>query len=125
MRKNKCIKAAINIALKSKCHVKHGCIIINNKGTVISEACNSYNYLNESHLNPPYEKGRKIRCSSHAEENALRIVNPKQLIGAKMYVVRVSSEGNTMLSKPCNRCTVICNKYMNNFGLRCVFYSED
>ncbi len=124
MRKNKYIEAAKAIALKSKCHVKHGCIIINNKGNVISEACNSYYRYNKTGLNPPYEKGIKIRCSSHAEENAFRNVNHNLLDGAKMFVVRVSSSGDTMLSKPCERCMILCNKYIDNYGLKCVYYSD-
>lgn len=116
--------SAIEIAKKSDMRVKHGCIIIDNKGTIISKACNKMlNFDTEKIKN----RDQYLKVSYHAEENALKQVNPKKLFGAKLYVVRYGNSDSNffMNSKPCNRCTIIIDKYMKKYGLKNVFYSVE
>ena len=116
--------SAIEIAKKSDMRVKHGCIIIDNKGTIISKACNKMlNFDTEKIKN----RDQYLKVSYHAEENALKQVNPKKLFGAKLYVVRYGNSDSNffMNSKPCNCCTIIIDKYMKKYGLKNVFYSVE
>ena len=84
---NEIMLHAANIAIKSDMRSKHGCVIVDKKGNIISAAHNSaINITDKSNLDKTYKKGNKI--SRHAEENALRMVDPKKLDGAKLYVVR-------------------------------------
>ena len=118
---------ALEIAKKSDMRSKHGCIIIDNKGNIISSACNkTINISSETCMKRNFDKGVKI--SRHAEENALRNVDQKKLYGARLYVVRwgvVSSNPTFMNSKPCDRCTKIINSCMKKFGLKVAYYSSD
>ena len=116
------IMDALDIAKKSDMRAKHGCIIIDNKGNTISKACNK-SKLTKFEF---YDKYNKM--SAHAEECALNQVNPKKLYGARLYVVRYGyNEGCPLImnSKPCKRCQIIIEKYMNKFGLKCAYYSSD
>lgn len=118
---------AIEIAKKSDMRSKHGCIIIDNKGNIISSACNRTLHISsEQYIKDNFHKG--IKVSRHAEENALRNVDHKKLYGARLYVVRwgvISSNPTFMNSKPCERCTKIINTCMKKFGLKVAYYSSD
>ena len=191
---NEIIIHSMEIAKKSDMRSKHGCIIVDNKGTIISKACNKtiftsndkikqYNIAREaksrvamldsgrenamkdhniareaksnvewldsgiendmkesSHcrvglrLNSGYSgysnrrSPKNIKISYHAEENALRNVDPKKLCGARLYVFRwtnIDTKPNCMNSKPCKQCTVIIESCMKKFGLKTVYYSSD
>jgi deoxycytidylate deaminase len=130
------IKYALTIAEKSDMKNKHGCVIIDKKGSIISAEYNKMIYIkNISEFHNRFRKGMKM--SIHAEENALRNVDKKKLDGAKMYVVRrgygefINENGNTiknpicMNSKPCERCTTIINMFMKKHGLKIVLYSTE
>lgn len=119
----KIIDEIIEIAKKSDMRTKHGCIILDKKGTIISKACNtSLNISKEKFKN--FNKNTKI--SYHAEENALKNVDKKKLYGARLYVVRYGYFENNpeiMNSKPCEKCTRIINNCMKKYGLKYVYYS--
>jgi len=121
------IRYALKIAEKSDMKCKHGCVIIDKKGSIISAQHNKMIYVpNIKELNKKFQKGKKM--SIHAEENALRNVDQTKLNGATMYVVRKGCEENNLLcmnSKPCKRCTVIINVFMKKHGLKNVMYSSD
>ena len=59
--------------------------------------------------------------SYHAEINAMRKVGfcKRILKGATLYVVRINTNGELVMSKPCERCEKICKKY----GVK-VYYSS-
>lgn len=124
---NAIMQHAANIAEKSDMRSKHGCVIVDKKGNIISAACNNaINLSVKSDLDKTFRKGNKI--SRHAEENALRMVDPKKLHGAKLYVVRWGIKPHNPLfmnSKPCARCTAIIEACMKKFGLKTVFYSSE
>jgi deoxycytidylate deaminase len=115
---------AADIAQRSDMRTKHGCVIIDNKGTIISTAYNKT--LNISpHKLKEYDRSNKI--SRHAEENALRHVDRRKLSGARLYVVRsenTSINNCFMNSKPCKRCSDIIESCMRRFGLKAVYYSS-
>tara|TARA_B110000037_G_scaffold201324_1_gene242583 strand:- start:513 stop:959 length:447 start_codon:yes stop_codon:yes gene_type:complete len=113
----------IEIAKKSNMRCQHGCIIEDNKGNVISRACNRSNYLPERHIE---DFKKKALFSKHAEETALKNVDKTKLKGAKLYVVRWSDIHNCFMnSKPCNKCTSIIISYMNKYGLKVAYYSTN
>ena len=114
------LQDAKETAEKSNMRVQHGCVIVDAKGNIISRAYNKYQDLHK--INYPWTKGQQLSC--HAEENALKQVDRKKLDGAKLYVVRISYCGEFMNSKPCERCTVIIQKFMNKYGLKNVYYSQ-
>jgi len=126
---NEIMMIAIEVAKKSDMRCKHGCVIIDNKGNIISTGYNkmipaSCNILK---LNLYKEDFERCKLSRHAEENALRNADPRKLCGAKLYVVRWGNKDNNplfMQSKPCKRCTLIIESCMKKFGLRVVYYSN-
>jgi len=126
MHKNdlKLLNFAANIAQRSDMRTKHGCIIIDNKGNIISTAYNKTLNLSSEKLKK-FDKNNKV--SRHAEENALFKVDKRKLFGAKLYVVRTVSlnenENILLNSKPCEKCKNIIEKYMKKFGLKKVYYT--
>lgn len=121
---NLILQIAIEMAKKSDMRTKHGCIIIDYKGSIISKACNK-NLIVSSKQFDNFTQNTKV--SYHAEENALKNVDPKKLNGAKLYVIRYGFQENNPLlmnSKPCKKCTCIIEKYMKKYGLKTVYYSQ-
>jgi deoxycytidylate deaminase len=121
---NLILQIAIEMAKKSDMRTKHGCIIIDYKGSIISKAYNK-NLIVSSKQFDNFTQNTKV--SYHAEENALRNVDPKKLSGAKLYVIRYGFQENNPLlmnSKPCKKCTCIIEKYMKKYGLKTVYYSQ-
>jgi deoxycytidylate deaminase len=120
---------AIELAKKSDMHSKHGCIIVDNKGNIISSGFNKFIYLKKyKYFNQSYDTdpSNKIKISVHAEENALRLADPKKLKGAKLYVIRwgvIPTNPIFLNSKPCHRCQSIIQSCMKKHGLSCVLYS--
>lgn len=55
----------------------------------------------------------------HAEEAALRMVNPDVLRGSTVVVVRLDSSGEPALSKPCPN----CERILAEAGVRKVMYT--
>jgi len=119
---NKILDIALNIAKKSDMRCKHGCVIIDNRGNIISTAFNNSIITSKDKL---YSINKCHNITIHAEEKALRNVDHKKLLGAILYVVRydILTEEDFMNSKPCKRCTIIIEKYMKKFGLKKVYYT--
>jgi hypothetical protein len=64
------------------------------------------------------------KMTIHAERAALKAVGDFTLLrGAVLVVVRIGRGGNLMSSKPCHECQCHCEKAMDKYGLRCVYYS--
>lgn len=119
------LQEAINEAEKSEMRSRHGCIIVDSNGALISKAYNKYEGIPEHQLKHT-TKNKAIRYSRHAEELALNNVDRKKINGAKLIVIRLScdkSENLFMNSKPCSRCTIIIDKFIKKFGLKSVYYS--
>jgi len=109
---------AADIALKSNLRSKHGCIIIDKKGKIISKAHNKAIVFEK---NIKYVKTNIV--TYHAEESALKNVDKTKLNGASLYVVRNIGNGCFSCSKPCQKCENIINSCMQRFKLKYVFYS--
>jgi len=116
---------AADIAQRSDMRSKHGCVIVDSKGSIISAAYNKTLNIS-SHKLKVYDRNNKV--SRHAEENALRHVDKRKLCGARLYVVRsggcINTDHYLMNSKPCKRCTDIIETCMRKFGLKVVYYSS-
>ena len=115
---------AADIAQRSDMRTKHGCVIVDYKGSIISVAYNKTLNI-PPHKLKEYDRSNKI--SRHAEENALRHVDRRKLCGARLYVVRSENtnlENCFMNSKPCKRCSAIIETCMRKFGLKVVYYSS-
>ena len=115
----------VEIAKKSDMRCKHGCIVVDKNGKIISEAHNKRNGLPDKHIDDP--KKRPF-FSSHAEETALKKMNRQDLDGATLYQVRYGQFHKNpvfMNSKPCPKCTPIILACMKNYGLKKAYYSTD
>lgn len=93
MRKNKYLAMALEIAAKSKCRHRHGCVIVKN-GRVISKATNKKigdpaTAWRVSHIHAEF--GAVIAAGSHA-------------VGSHVYVARLTTLGEPAPSKPCKKC---------------------
>ena len=115
------VDEAMNLAKNSTMRSKHGSIIIDKKGNVISSAWNTAT-LGKSNIDERYKNGEKI--SRHAEENVLRFADPRKLCGARLYVVRCGQDDQPLNSKPCKRCMAIINSCMKKYGLKVVYYTS-
>ena len=125
---NEIMHVALDIAQKSDMRSKHGCVIIDKKGNIISSACNKTLNLPRTSLFNKKDFDKNTKISRHAEENALRNVDPRKLSGARLYVVRSGMNPSNPLfmnSKPCKRCTAIIEACMKKFGLKIVYYSSE
>jgi deoxycytidylate deaminase len=117
----------VEIAKKSNMNSKHGCVIIDKKGSIISSACNKRRSMEMEHITDINLRKQK-RFSRHAEETALKNVDRNKLKGAVLYVIRYGYHENNpyfMNSKPCTKCTAIINAVMKNYGLKAAYYSCD
>jgi deoxycytidylate deaminase len=121
---NKFMLIALELSKKSDMNNKHGCVIVDKKGNIISSGFNKYVYLSQDKIKI-FNKNTGIKISKHAEEEALKNVNPKKLFGAKLYIVRSCNDNTSLFtySKPCKRCTTIIETCMNKCGLKVVYYS--
>ena len=120
---NKILLHAIEMAKKSDMRSKHGAVLLDEKGNIISKACNKGIAVSKEGMEN-FTQSTKI--SHHAEENALRNVDKKKLKGARLYVVRwgcIDTNPLLMNSKPCKRCTSIIDTCMKKHGLKVVYYS--
>lgn len=113
----------VEAAKKSNMRSKHGCIIVDCKGKIISKAYNKRNGLPDKHIDDP---SKRPWFSKHAEETALLDCDRRKLNGASLYVVRwgkIGMEHCFMNSKPCSKCTPIIKACMKNHGLKAAYYS--
>lgn len=118
---------ALDIAKKSTMRSKHGCVIVDNKGNIISTGFNKEIFLYKKKHYTYYDQFQNHK-SIHAEENAIRNVDPAKLNGAKLYVVRWGShEKNPLImnSKPCKKCANIIGRCITKYGLKYAYYSSD
>jgi deoxycytidylate deaminase len=133
------LQIAYKIAQKSNMQHKHGCIIVDNKSNIISTGYNKLLTIRNNKIKI-YKKDTDIKLSKHAEEMALRNVDPKKLYGAKLYITRINFINNNLennitflpetdliknfsFSKPCKRCTSIINSCIKKCGLKTIYYT--
>lgn len=104
---NWAIELAQDLARKSPMRAQHGCVILN-RNRILSQGYNTY-------LTSPHNH----KWSTHAEEAALKKVDQRKVMGAKLIVVRIDTEGNTLMSKPCPRCSHL----IQTLGIKAAYYT--
>jgi deoxycytidylate deaminase len=117
---------AVEISKKSNMKSKHGCIIVKN-GKIISKGYNRYIGYNWTHHSEIQGKGLG-KYSIHAEEDALKKVDPCKLEGARMYVIRCGLNLDNPIfldSRPCSKCMKKIKKSIDKYGLKNIYYSLD
>jgi deoxycytidylate deaminase len=117
---------ALQLSKKSTMQNKHGSVIVDKKGNIISTGYNKILCIPKDKIKI-YNKNTNIKISKHAEEVALKNADPKKLNGAKLYVIRwTTCNGDTIFtnSKPCKRCTSIIETCIKRFGLKVVYYTK-
>ena len=93
-------------AIKSNMAKRHGCLLVKHN-KIIAKGYNTYNQ-------------RRNDCySRHAEVSTIMNCDINKLRDSILYVVRIGACGNYKLSKPCNR----CNKIIQKYGIKTVIYS--
>ena len=112
---HKFIRIAIEEASKSNYKQKVGCVIFDKK-IVLSKGYNT----SQKSVRKLHPKFQRFPYSVHAEVDAI-IKARKDLKGSSILVVRVNSDNQFRLSKPC----LNCMKYIEFVGIKNIFYSID
>lgn len=90
---------------------KHGAVIVKGSSVI------GMGY-NRTRTNGEWQMWNDVRCSFHAEEFAIRKA-AGSLKGATIYVARITSSGESAISKPCEK----CQKMIEESGIRKVVYT--
>jgi pyrimidine deaminase RibD-like protein len=96
---NKYLEKAIDVAARSRCRYRHGCIVVKN-GKIIAESTNKK-------VGDPSVAWRMSHI--HAEFAAI-VAAGNRAVGSHVYVARVASDGSPAPSKPCKKCENILNR---------------
>jgi pyrimidine deaminase RibD-like protein len=96
---NRYLKMAVDIAARSKCRHRHGCVVVKN-GKVISTSTNKK-------IGDPSVAWRISHI--HAEFAAV-VAAGTYACGSNVYVARVSADGSPAPSKPCKKCESIMER---------------
>jgi pyrimidine deaminase RibD-like protein len=99
---NKYLTIALEVAEKSKCRYKHGCVVVSD-GKVIAHATNKK-------IGDPKLEWR--RSHVHAEA-AAAIAAGSRISGSHVYVARIGNDGSPLGSRPCRR----CQSYLQRMGV--------
>lgn len=108
------LKRAAAVAARSSMNHRHGCVIVNKAGEVVSEGFNN----TFVHMYHKFSTHAEVACLSKMKHNK------KVLSECEMYVVRIGTEGmgNPLkYSKPCTGCT----KAIIKSGIKRVYYSTN
>lgn len=105
---NKYLQRALEVAKKSKCRYKHGCVVVNN-GRIVSTATNKK-------VGDPETAWRKSHV--HAEIAAV-VAAGKHAHGSSVYVARVAADGSPAVSQPCKK----CEGYLSRVGVAQVVWT--
>lgn len=105
------LRKAANIAIRSPMTHRHGCLIVNKAGDIISEG---YNHM-YVHMYHKFSIHAEVSCLSKLKRN-------RDLSDCSMYVVRIGTDNmqNPLkYSRPCPDCT----KAIIKSGIKKVYYS--
>jgi deoxycytidylate deaminase len=95
------IQIAVRESQKSPCRFRHGAVVTDSKGKILSRG------FNISEL--------------HAEISALIKIPPEQRVGATVWSIRTAgTDSHLANARPCPR----CRKFMLKFGVKRVLYSD-
>lgn len=104
------LKYLINQALRSEEKFKHGAIILDKKGNIISSGFNhKVDYYNH-------------KFTIHAEIDAInKIIKNQYDLNNILIVIRINKNNELKMSKPCKD----CEKYIVMNKIRKVYYSSE
>lgn len=105
---NEYMERAADLARKSKCRHKHGCVVVKD-GKIIAESTNKK-------VGDPQSEWR---LAMHAEFAAVSAAGT-QAVGATVYVARVQADGSLAMSMPCTK----CEKMMRRSGVAKVVWTN-
>ena len=115
-----------NLASKSDCRHKIGCLILDGRGKVISSG---YNSMKTHPVQKEYSflQGEEYKVYLHAEVSALVSLsrryssNPGKKKGKPyhLYTLREDKNGNLVMSRPCP----ICYEYIKDSGIKWISYT--
>lgn len=105
---NKYLEKALEVATRSRCRYKHGCVVVNN-GKIVSTATNKK-------VGDPEIAWRKAHI--HAEIAAV-LAAGRYAAGANVYVARVTKSGKPAESQPCKK----CERFLNRMGVSQVVWT--
>lgn len=108
------LEKASKLAENSTNKYRHGAIIVKN-GNIVSMG------INRSVNHPDLVQFPKTQASVHAEVAALIACRKTNLVGATIYVARISKDGSQAMSKPC----INCQKALIARGVKKVYYTID
>lgn len=97
---NKYLQKAIEVATRSRCQYRHGCVVVS-RGQVVSTATNK-------RIGNPEDSWRKSHV--HAEAAALMAAGDRAY-GSTLYVARISKTGKPLVSRPCKKCERVIDKF--------------
>jgi deoxycytidylate deaminase len=96
----------------------HHCAVIAKGGKILAVG---YNYRGWNPLSEQY-RTKEHTCTVHAEIAAVLSKRKKiRFEGAKIYVIRIKSDGNVAMSKPCE----MCQHVLFNYGIKRAYFSVD
>tara|TARA_Y100000310_G_scaffold100043_1_gene97898 strand:+ start:2339 stop:2728 length:390 start_codon:yes stop_codon:yes gene_type:complete len=115
-RHKKFVYWAVNTAQYSPMDIRHGAVLVKGKA-IIQRAHNTLEYcqFGMRHLD---HSGLPCR---HAELACINNLKRNTTKGAMLYVVRIGSENELKMSKPCP----MCEAALRVAGVKRVFYSDE
>ena len=115
-RKKRFIDLAKRVAANSTLtSYRHGAVLVR-ANIVLNVSCNKNAY---TRFGERFRKRDKGDATHHAELGCILGLDRSVTQGADVYVVRVGSSGNLLLSKPCD----MCEAALRHVGVRRVYYS--
>lgn len=107
------LNRALELASYSSCSKQHAAIVAVGP-RILSVGVNTWRNDPEICSNP------KIEASFHAERNALKQLEGRDLSRAVLYSARRFKNGRPAPAKPCS----FCAKLIREYGIRQVFYTD-
>lgn len=121
----KFLALAIKIANNAENNYRHGAVMVKG-GRVLAMAPNIYKntptIFEREYPNNLEMQKESIRehCSVHAEARVVKMVGADVCHGATIYVARVNNKGESLMSKPCDK----CYELLTEVGIKTVVYTD-
>lgn len=115
LKYKKIIKKCIAKAKTSSMQSKH-CACLEKNGRIVMISLNEYSNISETKIN---------KFSYHAEENLIKkYKNEKGRTKFNLFIIRISSTGKLLNSKPCKDCSKIIRD-SSNFISKVIYSTND
>lgn len=120
-KQSEIINYAIKVANKSTMTHQHAAVIVNNRGDILGEGFNKPN----NNLTNIYSIHAECACIKNSIK---KNKNKLEMYDLTLYVIRISYINNKSylrLSKPCDNCKKVIDKYAQKYKLKTIYYSID